>query len=136
MTMEPIRAYDASDPPLDGVHVDDRGLVRDVLTLLQTMQHPTRICKDWHVRAITNTSKTVGYEVSATIDTSKSVDWEIHFSDLEILKQLDVARIGQISIRGTGASFHLQVYVTARSVPVMLTQVDIIRVQKRHRWLG
>ena len=134
--MEVIAAYDAEDPSLDGVHGDDKGLVRDVLSMLQILQHPTRICKDWHVRVVTNSSKTIGYEVTATIDTSKSPDWEIQFSDLEIIKQLDIVRVGQISVRCTGATSHLQVYISSRSVPVMLTEVDIIKVRKLHRWFG
>jgi hypothetical protein len=124
-----------SDPDLDGVHFDDKPLVRDVISVLQALQNPVRLCKDWHVRVVTNSVKTIGYEVSATIDTKNS-DWEVQLSDMDLIKQLDYARVGPICLRGVGISVHLQVYVTSKLVPVMVTQVDILRVQKRHRWFG
>ena len=125
---------EVTDPPLEGVQVDDRGLVRDVLSVLQALQHPSKLCKDWHVRPLTTSSKTVGYDISATLDTA-ACDWQVHFADLDLIKQLDYARVGGVCVRGAGATVQIQVHVAARSVPVMVTQTDIIRVQKRTRWL-
>lgn len=124
---------EVTDPPLEGVHVDDRILVRDVISVLQALQHPLKLCKDWHVRPISSSSKTVGYDICATLETS-SCDWQVQFSDLDLIKQLDYARVGNISVRGVGPTVQIQVNVAAKSVPVMVTQTDIIRVQKRHRW--
>jgi hypothetical protein len=120
-----------TDATLDDVHDDDKGLVREVISLLSAMQHPCSVCKSWSVNLVgTN------YEVNGFIDTKSGSEWEVFYEDLDLIRQLDYARVGPISIRGTGASVHVRVRVTAKSVPVMVTQCDIIRVQKRRRWFG
>ena len=136
--MEPSVANDTHEASLDWVHPDDRTLVRDVLCVLQTIQQPNRLLKEWHVRLLTTPTQTMGYEISTTVDSSKSGEWEIQFSDLEILKQLDFARVGPISIRGVGPCTHLVVNITAKSVPVMVTEIELqrLRVKKRSRWFG
>ena len=136
--MEPSVPNDANEASLDGVHPDDRTLVRDVLSVLQTIQQPNRLLKEWHVRLLTTPTQTMGYEIGTTVDSSKSGEWEIQFSDPEILKQLDFARVGPISIRGVGPCTHLVVNITAKSVPVMVTEIEFqrLRMKKRSRWFG
>lgn len=134
--MQTIEIPDPSEASLDGVHADDKGLVRDTLTVLQALQKNKKILKDWHVRVLTNTVQTTGYEISANIETTQKTEWEVHFSDLEIIKQLDFARVGPISLRGIGNTIQIKIHIIAKCMPVMVTDIDIVRLKKRTRWLG
>ena len=122
---------DISEATLDEVHDDDKNLVREVIGILSAMQHPCSVCKSWSVNLVGK-----NYEVNGFIDTKSSNEWEVFYEDIDLIRQLDYARVGPISIRGSGVSVHIRVRVTAKSVPVMVTQCDIIRVQKRRRWFG
>ena len=118
------------DPALDDVQAQDRPLVRDVISVLHAMQNPLKVCKGWTVTLVG-----VNYEVTGSIDT-RTGEWEVFYEDLDLLRQLDYARVGPVSIRGIASSVSVRVRVTAKSVPVMITQTDILRVQKRTRWFG
>ena len=118
------------EPILDDVQAQDRPLVRDVISVLHAMQNPLKVCKGWAVSLVgTN------YEITGSVDT-KAGEWEIFYEDLDLLRQLDYARVGPVSVRGSGAAVSVRVKVTAKSVPVMITQTDILRVQKRTRWFA
>ena len=119
-----------ADPVLDDVQAQDRPLVRDVISVLHAMQNPLQVCKGWSVGLVG-----VNYEITGSIDT-KTGEWEIFYEDLDLLRQLDYARVGPVSVRGSGAAVSVRVKVTAKSVPVMITQTDILRVQKRTRWFA
>lgn len=120
-------AVEINEATLDDVHDDDKALVREVISLLSACS----VCKSWSVNLAGK-----NYEVCGFIDTKSGNEWEVFYEDLDLIRQLDYGRVGPISVRGTSSSVHLRVRVTARSVPVMVTQCDIIRVQKRRRWFG
>jgi hypothetical protein len=114
-------------PELDEVKAEDRALVRDVIAVLSAMQHPNTVIKGWVVNP-----KTGFYEVLGTIDL-KSGECEISYKDMELLRVLDTHRI-EPSVRISGLSAQVAVKVVQRSERVMVTEYDIIRVQKRSRW--
>jgi hypothetical protein len=118
---------------LDGVHTDDRNLVREVLSIMHVFYRKNGLLKDWQVRVLTNLTQITAYEICTTIDTQPNGDWEVQFSDLEMIRELDFARIGPIRVRGTGSSAQLVVYVNSKLVPMMVTHTDIIRVSKKRK---
>lgn len=119
------------DPELDEVKEEDRPLIKDVISMLSAMQHPVRVCKGWSVKP----KGTTHYEVAGFIDT-KGGEWEVFYDDLDLIRKLDYARISPVSVRVSGLSAHVCVRVLSRSERVMVTECDIIRVQKRTRWFG
>jgi hypothetical protein len=121
---------------LDGVHTDDRNLVREVLSIMHVFYRNNGLLKDWQVRVLTNLTQITAYEICTTIDTQPNGDWEVQFSDLEMIRELDFARIGPIRVRGTGSSAQLVVYVNSKLVPMMVTHTDIIRVSKKRKLWG
>ena len=124
---------DLIDASLDGVHTDDRNLVREVLSIMHVFYRKNGLLKDWQVRVLTNLTQITAYEICTTIDTQPNGDWEVQFSDLEMIRELDFARIGPIRVRGTGSSAQLVVYVNSKLVPMMVTHTDIIRVSKKRK---
>ena len=121
---------------LDGVHTEDRNLVRDVLSVMHVFYRKNGLLKDWQVRVLNNLTQITAYEICTTIDTQPNGDWEVQFSDLEMIRELDFARIGPIRVRGTGSSAQLVVYVNSKLVPMMVTHTDIIRVSKKRKLWG
>ena len=121
---------------VDGVHTDDRNLVREVLSIMHVFYKKNGLLKDWQVRVLTNLTQITAYEVCTTIDTQPNGDWEVQYSDLEMIRELDFARIGPIRVRGTGSSAQLVVYVNSKLVPMMVTHTDILRVSKKRTLWG
>jgi hypothetical protein len=119
------------DPELDEVKEEDRPLIKDVISVLSAMQQPARVCKGWSVKP----KGTTHYEVTGYIDT-KGGEWEVFYDDLDLIRKLDYARISPVSVRVSGLSAQVFVRVLSRTERVMLTECDIIRVQKRTRWFG
>ena len=119
----------AEDPELDDVKAEDRGLVRDVIAVLSAMQHPNTVIKGWVVNP-----KTTHYEVLGTI-CLKAGECEISHGDMDLLRQLDSHRVSS-SVRISPQSAQVAVRVARKSERVMVTEYDIIRVQKRSRLWG
>jgi len=119
------------EPDLDGVKAEDRTLVKDVISLLSTLQHPAQLCKGWNVNLIGTTH----YEVNGLIDTKKPGEWEVFLEDFELLRRIDPLRVQSVSVRATGSAAQLRVKILSRTESVVVTEYDIIRVQKRRRWL-
>ena len=120
------------DPPVDDiVKPEDRALVKDVVSLLYALQHPDQICKTVSV----NPSKvsTKHYEVSGLVDT-KSGCWQVSYTDLDLIRQLNYAHVGPICVKGTGSTVQICVTVTSLSERAMVTECDVIRISKRTKW--
>lgn len=117
------------EPTLDDVKAEDKNLVLDVITMLSAMQHPHKLCSYWNVKVLSTK-----YEVTATIDT-KGGEYEVFFDDLLAISNLDPPRIN-ISLKCSGQSAFLRVMVLARSERCMHTEIDVVRIRKRTRWLG
>lgn len=114
---------------LDEVAPEDRNLVSDVISVLSTLQHPNKVIKGYIV-----SPKTRYYEVQAFIDT-KNGEWEVGFEGLDVLKALDLHRVRPVTVRVTGQSAQIVVGVLRRAERVMVTEHDVIRVQRKRRWL-
>jgi len=118
------------EPVLDDVHADDKQLVREAISVLATLRHPVALCKSWNVNLVG-----LNYELVGFVDT-KAGEWEVLYEDLDIIRQLDYARIGPISVKGSNTSVQIKVRILAKSTPIMVTQCDIIRIQKRRKWFA
>lgn len=126
-----MQAY-VEDPPIeDVVKPEDQALVKDVISMLSALQHPNNICKKWTVNL--KPVKVTQYEVTGLIDT-KSGTWQVSYTDLDLLRQLNYARIGPVLVKGTGSSVEISVTVTSVNERAMVTECDIIRVHKKARW--
>ena len=120
-----------NEPDLDGVKEEDRNLVKDVIGLLSTLQHPAALCKGWNVNPVGTTH----YEINGLIDTRQG-DWEVFAEDLELIRTLDPLRVQRVSVRVAGQSANVRVNVLSRTERVVVWEYDVIRVQKRRRWWG
>jgi hypothetical protein len=126
-----MQAY-VEDPLIDDVvKPEDQALVKDVITVLSALQHPNNICKKWSV--MLKPVKVTQYEVSGMIDT-KSGTWQVSYADLDMIRQLNYARIGPVVVKGTGTAVEISVTVTSTTERAMVTECDIIRVHKRAKW--
>jgi len=122
------------DPVIDDlVKPEDQALVKDVISMLSGLQHPNNICKKWTVSL--KPVKTTQYEVTGLIDTARGA-WQVSYTDLDLLRQLNYARVGPVAVKGNGTTVEVSVTVTSLSERAMVTECDIIRVSKRARWFA
>lgn len=127
------QAY-VEDPAIDDiVKPEDQPLVKDVISMLSALQHPNNVCKKWTVSL--KPVKTTQYEVTGLVDT-KSGAWQVSHSDLDLLRQLNYARVGPVCVKGTGTAVEISVTVTSMGERAMVTEYDIIRVNKKARWFS
>jgi hypothetical protein len=121
-----ITKIEMTDPTLQGVKQEDRVLVRNVIYLLQTCKHPGRLCVTWNVASTRD-----GYTVTGFMDPAK--DFEVFKEDLDTIAIADPLRIQSIAIRKSGETPQIVIRVLSMSEPIMLTEMNIITVQKRRR---
>lgn len=120
------------DPPVDDlVRAEDRGLVKDVMSVLYALQHPNQVCKT--VSVTPSKVNTKQYEVCGLVDT-KSGHWQVSYGDLDIIRQLNYSHVGPISVKGTGTTVQICVIVTSLSERAMVTECDVIRICKKSKW--
>lgn len=117
-----------SEPALQGVKQEDRNLVRNVIYLLHVCKHPARMCVSW---SVSNSRSGDGYEVTGFLDSGK--DFEIFKEDLDLISLADPLRIRSISIARTGDSSRIVIKVLSHSEPVMMTELDVLTVQRKKR---
>lgn len=117
-----------TDPALQGVKQEDRVMVRNVIYMLHACKHPERLCVSWTVAS--NKTRT-GYEVTGFMDPSK--DFEVSKEELDLIELADPLRIQGISIRKTGDTHQIFIRVLSKSEPVMMTELDVVTIQKRRR---
>ena len=115
-----------TEPQLQGVKQEDRSLVRNVIYLLHACKHPERLCVSW---SVSNTR--TGYEVTGLMDPNK--DYEIFKEDLDLIHLADPLRIQSISVRKTGDAPQILIRVLSRTEPVMMTELEVLTIQKRRR---
>ena len=126
-----MQAY-VEDPVIDDlVKPEDQALVKDVISMLSGLQHPNNICKKWAVSL--KPVKTTQYEITGLVDT-KNGTWQVSFTDLDMIRQLNYARIGPVYVKGTGSSVEISVTVTSTTERAMVTECDIVRVYKKTKW--
>ena len=125
----PVAKITMAEPTLQGVKQDDRLLVRNIIYILHACRHPERLCVSWNV---TNTRN--GYEVTGLLDPNK--DFEIYKEDLDLIHSADPLRVQSISVRKTGDAPQLLVRVLSKGEPVMMTELEVITVQKKRKLLS
>jgi hypothetical protein len=111
---------------LDGVKPDDRQGVREIISVLHSIQSPSPICKNWTVTPTANSH----YDVVAHLNNN---DCEIFLEDLDLIRQLDNARIVSVSIKFTPTP-HVRVRLASKDVRVCVTECDVLRIRKRRTW--
>jgi hypothetical protein len=121
-------AITMAEPALQGVKQDDRTLVRNVLYVLHACKHPERLCTSW---SVTNTRTGNGYEVIGLIDQSK--DYEIFKEELDLIKLTDPLRVQSISLRKSGDALQIVIRILSRSEPIMMTELEVMSIQKKRR---
>ena len=121
-------AITMAEPALQGVKQDDRTLVRNVLYVLHACKHPERLCTSW---SVTNTRTGNGYEVIGLIDQSK--DYEIFKEELDPIKLTDPLRVQSISLRKSGDALQIVIRILSRSEPIMMTELEVMSIQKKRR---
>jgi len=122
------------DPPIDDiVKPEDVSIVKDVISMLSALQAPNNICKKWSVTL--KPVKTTQYEVTGLIDTKNGV-WHVSYEDLDLIRQLNYARVGPVCVKGNGSAAEISVTITSLTERAMVTEYDIIRVNKRARWFS
>ena len=72
-----------------------------------------------------------GDAVTGLLDPNK--DFEIFKDVLDLIHLADPLRIQSISVRKTGDAPQLLIRVLSRSEPVMLTELDVLTVQRKRR---
>jgi hypothetical protein len=117
-----------SEPALQGVKQEDRNLVRNVIYLLHVCKHPARMCVSW---SVANARSGDGYEVTGFLDSGK--DFEIFKEDLDLISLADPLRVKSISVARTGDSSRIVIKVLSHSEPVMMTELDVLTVQRKKR---
>jgi hypothetical protein len=117
-----------SEPALQGVKQEDRTLVRNVIYLLHVCKHPARMCVSW---TVTNSRSGDGYEVTGIFDSGK--DFEVFKEDLDLIALADPLRVKSICITKTGESSRIIIKVLSHSEPVMMTELDVLTLQKKKR---
>jgi hypothetical protein len=117
-----------TEPALQGVKQDDRTLVRNVLYMLHACKHPERMCTSW---SVTNNRTGSGYEIIGLIDQSK--DYEIFKEDFDLIKLADPLRVQSISLRKSCDALQIVIKVLSKSEPVMMTEIEVMSIQRKRR---
>ncbi len=115
------------EPSLDGVKEEDRSAIREIISVLHSLQIPSPICKSW---AVTVTPNGQHYDIIAHLTGN---DCEVYLEDMEVVRRLDNPRFVSISVKVLPTP-HIRVRVASRDVPVSVTECDIIRIRKRRWW--
>lgn len=117
-----------TEPALPGVKQEDRVLIRNVIYLMHACKHPERLCASWNVANTRN-----GYEVTGYMDPTK--DFEILKEHLDTISLADPLRVQSIAIRKTGETTQILIRILSKTEPVMMTELEVVTIQKRRRLL-
>ena len=122
----PSLKINMTEPNIQGVKQEDRNTVRNVIYLLHACKHPERLCLSWNVSNTRN-----GYEITGLLDPTK--DFEIFKCDLDMISMADPLRVQSISVCKRGDAPQIVIRVLSKSEPVMLTEMELLTVQKKRR---
>ena len=113
---------------LDGVHEEDKVIVRNAITALQSIKKD-KVLSSWNLNV---DSANKCYVITAFL---ADIDCEFSTRELEILHDISPLRITSVSIGKMGPSVVIRVRVSHRDVPLVITETQIVHVRKRTRWL-
>lgn len=111
-----------SEPTLDAVKEDDKGMVRDVLRIGNALSYT----KTWTVNIVPK-----GYEILCYLDKG-TVD--VLFEDLELFEKINPLRVQCMGVRVQDEASCIRVRVISLSEPCMLTDQILVKTRKRSRW--
>ena len=111
---------------LDNVHVEDRVVIRNVVAAIEALKLE-KILLSWTVDVVQG-----GYAVNAYINDS--IDCELSKAEIDIIHDVNPLRVLSSSVVRTGGKMRIQVRVSDRNEPIMLTETQVVTVRKRARW--
>lgn len=115
------------EPCLEGVHEEDRPIVRNVIAALEHVKK---------AKLFTSWTCTVGrghYLITAFLTEA---DWEIGTRELDTLYEVNPLRVLAVSIHNHGQRTSIRVRISDRNEPLMMTETQLVHIRKRSRWLG
>lgn len=114
------------DPCLEGVHEEDRPIVRNVIAALELIKK-AKLFSSW-----TCTVARGNYIVTAFIAEG---DWEISSRELDTIYEVNPLRVLSVVVQCQAQRTSLRVRISDRNEPLMLTETQLVHVRKRSRWL-
>ena len=110
---------------LDGVHEEDRPIVRNVVSGIQVIKKDP-VFSTW----------SCAYEKGHYIVTAYVNDKDCEFStrELEMLHDISPLRVVSVSICRQGQVICLKVRISDHNEPLILTETQVVHVRKRARW--
>lgn len=117
-----------SEPTLDAVTDEDRATVRNVIYVV----HALKSFVSWSV-----TPDERWYEIVALTDPKSNA--EISWHDLDMIREVDRLRVDYVSVRGVvgqPGALSLVIHVLRKTEPVVLEELDILRIQRRRKFAG
>ena len=112
---------------LDGVHEEDRIIVRNVVAALQTVK-AEKVLSSWTVGTPTEGC----YLVTAYL--IDGVDCDFSVRELEIVHDVSPLRVKSVCVGKHGSRIVIKVQIMDRNQPLMMTETQVLQVRKRTRW--
>ena len=115
------------DPCLEGVHEEDRPVVRNVIAALELIKK---------AKLFTSWTCIVGkghYTVTAFLADG---DWELGTRELDTLYEVNPLRVLSVSVQSQNGRPSLRIRISDKNEPLMLTETQLVHVRKRSRWLS
>jgi hypothetical protein len=120
------------EPDLPEVPLVDKMIVRNILYAAWALQDSENMCISWNVQ-----SKSWGYVINVSFGQMFSLS--IH--DMQLIKDLNSLRIENVMLRtadkpsidGVVIGAALVIKLLNQDQPVTFTEMEIVRVKKRHR---
>ena len=111
---------------MDNVHAEDRIIVRNVAAAIEALK-AEKVLSKWTVETGPGC-----YSVNAFIN--EGVDWEFSKAELESVHDVNPCRVLSVAVGSVAGKPRIQVRISDRNEPLMLTETQIVTVRKRARW--
>jgi hypothetical protein len=114
------------EPCLEGVHEEDRPIVRNVISALGIIKK-AKLFSSWTCKVVKRYYVITAYFVEG--------EWEVGTKELDILYDVNPLRVLNVSIQFINQKTALIIKIADRDEPLMLTETELIHVRKRSRWM-
>ena len=114
------------DACLQGVHEEDRPIVRNVVAAIEHLKKE-KLFTSW-----TCTVAKGHYLVTAYIGDG---DWELGARELDVVHEVNPLRVVAVSVQSQGGRAAVRVRISDRNEPLMMTETQIVHLRKRSRWM-
>lgn len=115
------------DLALQGVHEEDRPVVRNVIRAIEVIK-AEKLFTSW-----TCTVHKGFYIITAYMADG---DWELGLKEIELVQEVNPLRVVSVSVQYHGGRHGLRVKISDKAEPLMLTETQIVHIRKRSRWLN